>query len=590
MFTKQAAFSVSSALARAVSTSPYFDIKTDKEGHSYIESSVSGLACLRLPQINKGAAFTLEEREALGLQGLLPPVSNTMQLQLEKNYRRYSQLASPIEKYQYLRELQERNEHLYFAFVMDHLEEMMPIIYTPTVGEACRKYSHYYNFPRGLSFSHKNIDDASDIIGSYFLQDIRMIVATDSSAILGIGDQGYGGMGIPIGKLALYTAAGAVSPSHTCPVALDIGTNRTDLLEDTQYLGVRHKRLVGDEYMSFMEKFVAAVKHNWPKAILQWEDLSKDAAFSVLHRFRDEISSFNDDVQGTGAVTLGGVLVACKAKGQALKDQVVVVSGAGAGGAGVALAIRAGMIKEGLSLAEASKRVLVLDSVGLLYEGRDRMEGYKHELAQPAEVKSWGAGVAPSLAETVKQSGCTVLLGLSGIPSQFDEALVRQMAANTERPIIFCLSNPNANVEAMPEDVFEWTDGKVLIAAGSPFAPVQYNGVEHPIGQGNNAFIFPGLGAGAVCAGAKKITDDMISAGAYALADYTTQHWLPKGRIYPPVSEIRKVNQAVAVAVIKQAIADKVNTRDFGSEDIAAVVEREAWQPAYPTVVPRAFH
>lgn len=468
----------------------------------------------------------------------------------------------------------------------------MPIIYTPTVGDACRQFSHMYNFARGLSFSPKNIDFADSIVNSYYLNDIRMIVATDSSAILGIGDQGYGGMGIPIGKLALYTAAGGVSPFQTCPVALDIGTNRKDLQSDSLYLGVRHNRLVGREYLEFMEKFVRAVKRNWPRAIIQWEDLSKDAAFTVLDHFRDSVSSFNDDIQGTGAVTLGGVLVACHMLKKPLKEQVVVVSGAGAGGAGVANAIREGMKREGLSHEEAAKRVFVLDSVGLLYEGRSRTEDYKKTFCHTPAVKAWSASgkEAPDLFETVKNSGCTVLLGLSGIPGQFTEQIVRQMAANTPRPIIFCLSNPNANVEAQPEDVFKWTDGQCLVAAGSPFPPVSYKGKEYPIGQGNNAFIFPGLGTGAILAGAKKVTDAMIAEGAYALAEYTIENWVSKGRIYPPVSEIRKVNQKVAVRVIHQAIADKVNTTDFSKvKNIEEFVLSEAWNPVYPKIVPRVF-
>eukprot|EP00993_Chasmostoma_nieuportense_P006434 NODE_705_length_1929_cov_217.319090_g546_i1.p1 GENE.NODE_705_length_1929_cov_217.319090_g546_i1~~NODE_705_length_1929_cov_217.319090_g546_i1.p1 ORF type:complete len:573 (+),score=105.60 NODE_705_length_1929_cov_217.319090_g546_i1:60-1721(+) len=547
--------SIASIPKRAYATSMYFDVQ-HSGSQTILESKLTGVAALRMPQLNKGAAFTEEERKSLHLSGLLPPGVKTMEQQLVRTYRRYSAQPSPLEKYQYLRDLQERNEHLYFALVMDHLEEMMPIIYTPTVGDACRKYSHMYNYPRGLSFSHKNIDQASKIMGEYFLTDIRMIVATDSSAILGIGDQGYGGMGIPIGKLALYTAAGGVSPFQTCPVALDVGTNRKDLIEDPMYLGVRHSRLTGSTYMQFFEKFVQAVKTNWPKAIVQWEDLSKDAAFSVLERFRDEISSFNDDIQGTGAVTLGGVLAACKSLGKSLKDQVVVVSGAGAGGAGVALAIRAGMEREGLSPDQTRKQVLVLDSAGLLIEGRSRMEAYKHTLAQSAELKSWAVtgGEAPTLMETVTNSKATVLLGLSGIAGQFTEPVVKQMAANVDRPIIFCLSNPNANVEALPEDVIRWTDGKVLTASGSPFADVNYKGKNFP--------------------------------------DYTATHWLEKGRIYPPIAEIRKVNQQVALRVMKQAIKEGVATVKFHDEDPENVMARAAWQPTYPTIVPTpmGFH
>jgi len=557
-----------------------------------MEVNVSGVAALRLCQINKGAAFSEDERKALNLEGLLPPAIKTMEQQLERTYRRFVSFRNPLEKYQYLRDLQERNEHLYFALVIKHLEEMLPIIYTPTVGDACKQFSYMYNYARGLSFSPRNINNADAIVGGYYLTDIRMIVATDSSAILGIGDQGYGGMGIPIGKLALYTAAGGVSPFQTCPVALDVGTNRKDLQKDSLYLGVRQSRLTGKDYMEFCEKFVEAVKRNWPRAIIQWEDLSKDAAFNVLERFRDEVCSFNDDVQGTGAVTLSGVLSACKTLGIKLKDQVVVISGAGAGGAGVAWIIEEGMIREGLTKQEARKRVLVLDSAGLLYEGRSRMEDYKLRFLAPASCASWASdgAEAPGLMETITNAKATVLLGLSGTPGQFTEPIVRQMAVNCERPIIFPLSNPTSNCEALPVDIFAWTKGKALVASGSPFAPVNWEGQEHPIGQGNNAFIFPGLGAGAILAGAKKITDNMIMEACYSLTDYTAQNWLSKGRIYPPVSEMRKVSLGIATRVIQQAIADKVASGDILKEtDIEERVRKEFWNPVYPHVAVRAF-
>eukprot|EP00996_Jenningsia_fusiforme_P006672 NODE_826_length_1878_cov_147.577911_g754_i0.p1 GENE.NODE_826_length_1878_cov_147.577911_g754_i0~~NODE_826_length_1878_cov_147.577911_g754_i0.p1 ORF type:complete len:611 (-),score=122.32 NODE_826_length_1878_cov_147.577911_g754_i0:44-1822(-) len=576
---------------KASTASPFFQPGKDAKGNKYIETSMSGFAVLRVPQINKGAAFTLKEREELHLSGLLPPAVKTQEQQIERTYRRYLAHVTPIEKYQYLRELQERNEHLYFALLSAHLEEMLPIIYTPTVGDACRQYSYMYNFPRGLSFSPDNIAQADEIISRFHLKDVRMIVATDSSAILGIGDQGYGGMGIPVGKLALYTAAGGVSPFQTCPVVLDVGTNGKDLLEDGMYLGTRQKRLVGREYMNFMEKFVKAVKKHWPQAIIQWEDLSKDAAFTVLERFRDEVSSFNDDIQGTGAVTLAGVVAACRLLGTKLSDQVFVISGAGAGGAGVAWVIREGLIREGLSREEANRRVLVLDSAGLLYKGRARMEDYKNDFAQPASVRDWAkTSDTPTLFETVVESKATCLLGLSGIPGQFSEALVRQMARNTSRPIIFPLSNPTSSCEALPVDIFEWSQGQAIVATGSPFEPVVYGGKEHFIGQGNNAFVFPGLGAGAILAGTSKVTDNMIMEGAYALADYTTAKWVKEGRIFPPVSEMRQCSVDVALRVVKQAIADGVATSDVAEHpDLESHVRNSFWQPTYPTVIPRAF-
>jgi malate dehydrogenase (oxaloacetate-decarboxylating) len=580
---------VGRAISGKASTSLYFDVKKDSWGNSMLEVKVNGIGVLRTPQINKGAAFTEEERRLLGLDGLLPPAVKTMQQQHERCYRRYSSFADPLQKYQYLRELQERNEHLYYNLIIEHLEEMLPIIYTPTVGEACRKYSYLYNFARGLSFSPSNIQMADEIVKNYYLSDIRMIVATDSSAILGIGDQGYGGMGIPIGKLALYTAAGGVSPFNTCPVTMDVGTNRIDLQKDSLYLGIKRNRMTGTEYMAFFESFVKAVKKHWPRAIIQWEDLSKDAAFNVLDRFRDEVSSFNDDVQGTGAVTLAGVISACKMLNQKLKDQTVVISGAGAGGAGVAWIIREGMKREGLSHEEAISRVFVLDSVGLLYTGRPKMEDYKERFCQTAaSISGWTKkGATPDLMETVLNTKCTVLLGLSGIAGQFTEALVKAAAANCQNPIIFPLSNPNDNVEATPEDVFRWTNGKAMVACGSPFPEVSFGGKNYPIGQGNNAFIFPGLGNGSILAGASKITDNMIMEAAYALSEYTIQNWVPKGRFYPPVTEMRAVSVAVATRVIGAAIADGVaTTPDIKNADADSLVRKEFWQPKYPMCVP----
>jgi malate dehydrogenase (oxaloacetate-decarboxylating) len=414
--------------------SRYYDVKRDEKGERYLEPYVTGFLLLRLPLLNKDTAFTEEERRALGLEGLLPPHVNTLEEQKERVYRRYRLQTSPLEKHIYLRNLQDRNEVLFYALLVDHLEEMLPILYTPTVGEAVREFSHIYRYPRGFTVSTKNIDRVEEALMNVPLEEVRLIVATDSSAILGIGDQGYGGMAISIGKLTLYTAVGGVGPDKTLPVELDVGTDREDLLKDPLYLGVRHKRLRGEAYYRFLDRFVEAVKKRYPKALIQWEDFSKEAAFTVLERYRKVVPSFNDDIQGTGAVALAGVLSACRLKGERLSEQVVVVYGAGAGGIGVAWALVEGMKREGLSAEEARARVLVLDSKGLLVEGR-AMEEYKKPFAQRAErIAGWRfSGAYPNLLETVENARATVLLGLSGQGGSFTEPVARAMLQNTPR-------------------------------------------------------------------------------------------------------------------------------------------------------------
>lgn len=562
--------------------SKLFDIKKNAKGEKQMEVSVDGISLLRLVLTNKGTAFSLEERLALGLDGMLPPQVNTLEQQVTRVYAGYVQQPTPIAKYQFLRSLQERQEILFYALLEKHLAEMMPIVYTPTVGEAVKQFSALYQNPRGISLSSQNVYRAKQALAAFPMEDVRMIVATDSSAILGIGDQGYGGLAICIGKLALYTVGGGVSPFHTAPVKLDVGTERADLIEDPNYLGVRERRLTGEAYLAFLDAFVDAVRERWPRAVIQWEDLAKDTAFTVLERYRHKHPSFNDDIQGTGAVTLAGVLAACHIKGESITQQKVVIHGAGAGGMGVALAIRDGMVAEGLSLEEATKRVFVLDSKGLLVSTR-KFEDYKRPLAHnPEWIKDWKfAGEYPSLVETIQNSGATVLLGLSGQPGAFDEAAVRAAANNCERPIIFPLSNPTSSCEALPSDILAWTSGKALVATGSPFDPVELGGKRFVIGQGNNAFIFPGLGFGAILCDAREITNAMVASAAAALASYTKSRYTSEGLIFPPVTDLREASVKVATAVIRQAIADGVSARSDIPDDLEAFVRERFWKPEY---------
>jgi malate dehydrogenase (oxaloacetate-decarboxylating) len=572
-------------MEKHIKVSDYFDVTRDSDGVVRMHVKLGGIALLRLTMTNKGTAFTAEERVALGLDGLLPPQVNTMPQQLERVYGGFRREPSPIAKYQYLRALQERNEILFYALLTRYLNEMLPIVYTPTVGEAVQRFNFLYQSARGLSLSSGNIDRAPEALANYAWHDVRMIVATDSSAILGLGDQGWGGLGIPIGKLALYTVGGGVSPMQTMPVALDVGTDRKELLDDGFYLGVRENRMRGDAYLAFMDKFVDAVKKRYPRAVIQWEDLAKDTAFTVLDRYRDRLPSFNDDIQGTGAVALAGLVNACRLRGEKLADQRVIVYGAGAGGCGVAWAIRQGMIRAGATAEEARAHVLVLDSKGLLTVDR-KLEPYKQPYAQDREqLKSWRmAGPIPSLLETIENAKATALLGLSGQPRAFNEPVAKAMARNTERPIIFPLSNPTSSCEALPEELMAWTHGRAIVATGSPFDAVMHEGKQFVIGQGNNAFIFPGLGFGAIVAEARAITDNMVLAASEALAEYTA-HKHP-GAIYPPVDELQSVSMFVAARVIAQAITDGVaESKELTRDNALATVKERFWRPEYLPVV-----
>lgn len=563
--------------------SNYFDYKLDEKGNEYLEVYIRGMQLLRLSATNKGTAFTEKERIELGLEGLLPPHIIDLQQQVERLYRSYICLAGDIEKYQFLRAVQERSEVTYFALLENHLEEMMPIIYTPTVGKAVQNYSALYRTPRGLTVSPLNVDRVDQVVANYPWNDVRMIVVTDSSAILGIGDQGHGGLAICIGKLALYTSGGGVSPFHTMPVNLDVGTNRKELLDDPNYLGVHLPRISGEKYFELIDRFVEAVKARWPRAVIQWEDFAKDVAFSVLERYRDKIPCFNDDIQGTGAVVLAGVLAACHLKGEKLSEQRVVVVGAGAGGVGVAKAIQDGMVREGLTREQARRQMFVLDGRGLVVEGINK-DDYKLSVAQFEDTYAdWDIdGEIPGLMDVVSNGKATVLLGLTGIFSLFAQPIIETMTKHTERPVIFPLSNPTSNCEALPEEILNWTDGKAIVASGSPFADVEYAGKTHVIGQGNNAFIFPGLGFAAILGQCKTITDEMVLESAYTLAAYTIENYVEQDLIYPPVSDLQNVSVKVASNVLTKAIEDGISSRtDLVDADVESYVRSRFWNPDF---------
>ncbi len=534
---------------------------------------------MRSPLLNKGTAFTPDERTRLGLHGLVPPRVETLAEQVVRAHAMFREAPTPIAKYAFLRALQAREEILFCALLEAHLTEMLPIVYTPTVGEAVQRFSELFDEPRGLYVSLDTIDRARELVANHPLDDVRMIVATDSSAILGIGDQGFGGIGIAIGKLALYTVGGGLSPFHSVPVGLDVGTDRADLRADARYLGVRQARLKGDAYLAFMDAFVDAVRTRWPRAVVQWEDFAKDAAFAVMERYRGVLPSFNDDIQGTGAVALAGLMNACRLRGETLGSQQVVIHGAGAGGVGVATAIRSGMEREGLSRAEAQARIFVLDSRGLLTSDRD-VEPYKRAFTQAAGRVSGTNGKAPDLLETIRGARATVLVGLSGQAGAFDEASIRAMAENTDRPIVFPLSNPTSSVEVEPAKALAWTRGRAIVASGSPFDPVEIDGRTIAIGQGNNAFVFPGLGLGAILSEATSITDGMVLEASYALAEYTAE--MHPDSVYPPVAELQVVSKRVASRVVQRAIQDGVaRVASLTKEASDALVAARFWHPRY---------
>ena len=569
--------------------SRYYNVKRGADDHRYLEVNVTGFSLLHIPLLNKSTGFSQEERKLLGLQGLVPPHESSLEEQKERTYRRYLKEQTDLGRHVYLRSLQDRNEVLFYAILEDHLEEMLPILYTPTVGEAVKAFSDLYRYPRGLVVSTADIETLDESLENLPLDDVRMIVATDSSAILGLGDQGFGGMAISIGKLSLYTAAGGVGPDKTLPVELDVGTDRQDLLDDPLYLGKHHCRLTGAEYDEFLDRFVEGVQARYPKAIIQWEDFAKGAAFRVLERYRRVVPSFNDDIQGTGAMALAGLISASRLRGETLEGQVFVVVGAGAGGIGVAGAIRQGLLHAGLSAQEAAARVYVVDRQGLLMTGQTELEPHQLSFARsPQDTAGWEiAGTVPTLLETVQHARATALLGLSGVSGLFSQAVVEAMAQNSPRPIIFPLSNPTSNVEALPEELVRWAGPGAIIASGSPFPDVPHRtegGVDAvvPVGQGNNVFIFPGLGFGAVISRAREITDSMVMEAAQTLADHTD---ISGGRVYPSIQQLREVSIQIAVRVARQAIREGVaaerRVRVMTEDELMAFVRRRYWVPKY---------
>jgi len=559
-----------------------FEYRTDHDANQYVCTPLPGYLVTRLPLLNKSTAFTETERVELGLEGLFPSHISTIEEQIEREYANFRNFTTNLDKHVYLRVLQDRSEVLFYALLSAHLEEMLPIIYTPTVAEAVQKFSLIYRFPRGLVISTANIDRIDTILANAPVSDVRLVVATDSEGILGIGDQGFGGMAICIGKLSLYTVAAGIDPSTTLPIELDVGTNRQDLLDDPLYLGVRHERLTDGPYYDFVDRFVQAFRRHFPGAILQWEDFSKQKAFTVLERYRDELPSFNDDIQGTGAMVVGGLLSAATKAGRDLTEERFAIYGAGAAGIGIARQIRTALIQRGLSAHEATERIYVLDSKGLILSDRRALDEYKLQFARdPGCIGQWsGVSSPPTLLETVRGARITALIGVSGQRGAFGREIVEAMSESSPAPIVFSLSNPNENSEAIPSDILQWTRGRANVATGGPFPDVELDGKSYAIGQGNNAFIFPGMGLGMLATGARRATDGMFEAAARALAASTSAERLSQGAVYPRVAEMQRVSLQVAVEVARQAIADGVASEDI-SDDIPGNVAALMHAPRY---------
>jgi malic enzyme len=537
--------------------------------------------------LNKSSAFSAAERETFGLHGLLPTHVNTIGEQARRIYQTLQTYEQPLNKYIALAALHDRNEHLYYRILADHLAEFMPIVYTPTVGLASKNFSHVFQRTRGVWITPDLRGRMKEVLQNAVSgRQIALIVATDNESILGIGDQGAGGMAISVGKLSLYTACAGIHPDATLPISLDVGTENEDLLNDPLYLGWRHRRLRGPEYDELIGEFVAVVTECFPGAVLQWEDFRKGNALQILDRYRSRLPSFNDDIQGTGAVAWAGIYSACRAIGQPLREQRFVVLGAGAAGLGITRQIVAGLRFDGVAEEDLQRHVAVLDTHGLLVHGGEEREPYKAEIAWPEEIAQqlgFTDGVRRDLAGVVNTFRPTVLIGASGQSGAFAEAIVRQMASCTDRPIILPFSNPTDHAEATPADLLNWTDNKVLLATGSPFAPVQCNGRTIEIGQGNNVFIFPGLGLGVLLCGAAEISDAMFSASAQALAQAVTDEELARGLLYPSISRLREVSVLVAIAVIEQAVNE--GQCESPADDLSAYVRGAMWEPRYAAYV-----
>ena len=550
----------------------------------------TGKLLLESPLLNKGSSFTRQERNDFNLNGLLPSAIENIDEQAERAYQQYQDADSDNARHIYLRNIQDTNETLFYHLLKKHLPEMLPMVYTPVVGTACEKFSGIYRRARGVFISWPDRDRIDDILHDIPRHDVSVIVVTDGERILGLGDLGVGGMGIPIGKLSLYTVCGGVNPAQTLPIMLDVGTNNPQLLDDPRYIGWRHPRITGEDYFAFIDLFIAAVKRRWPNVLLQFEDFAQHTAVPLLHRYRDALCCFNDDIQGTASVALATILAACRGSQRDFSQQPIVIVGAGAAGCGIARHIIACRVAEGMHADEASKTIFMVDRDGLVMTTAPSLADFQIPLAQPPErLSDWKyAGATPSLLEVIDHAKPAVMLGVSGQSGLFTEEVVRTMYRHCERPIIMPLSNPTSRMEARPEDILHWTEGNAIVATGSPCEPVNYAGRFIPVSQCNNVYIFPAIGLGALASGAKRVTEAMLMAASRALAEVSPLVCHGAGGLLPEISAICEVTRHIAFAVGKAAQQSGV-ANEMDDDALRQSITAEFWLPEYRPYKRRAI-
>jgi malate dehydrogenase (oxaloacetate-decarboxylating) len=555
----------------------------DNNGNPYLTVFLTDYALLHHSILNKGMSFSHEEREAFELLGLLPPQETNLVTQRARSYEAFKNKSPDIEKYIYLRDLQNSNETLFYSLVLEHIEEMMPIVYTPTVGLGCERYSYIYRRPRGIYIAYPDRNNIDNILASRHFNNVKVIVVSDGERILGLGDQGAGGMGIPIGKLVLYTACAGIHPSETLPILLDSGTNNLALQQDALYIGWHHERIRGEEYDHFIDLFVKGIKKRFPHVLLQWEDFAQHNANAILERYQNDLCTFNDDIQGTAAVAAGTLIAAIHLTGLRLQDQRIAVLGAGSAGCGISYLIKQAMIIDGLPKEEAKRRFFLIDKSGLLMENTPHLLPFQKAFAQSKEsIYGWKCEKPDciSLIDVVKNTHPTLLIGVSAKACAFSEDIVREMAKHVERPIIFPLSNPQSRCEAAPDDLIKWTNEKVIIGTGSPFADIIKKGAPFRVDQTNNCYIFPGMGLGLMAVNAKRVTEAMFMAAAKTLADCSPAKLNPEANLLPPLNKIRDLSKQIALAVAKEAINSGL--ADYSKKiDLETHIQESMWVPEY---------
>jgi len=565
-----------------IETSNFLPVVDESGKTTLIRTPLHGVDLLFNSRLNKGTAFTEEERDVFGLHGLLPPHIGTLEDQRMRRKRVLDSRETPFGKYSNMRDLQDNDETLFYSMIEHYTEELLPVVYTPAVGEGCQRFSEIWRRPRGLFISYPNRDRIDQILADHRYDNVRCIVVSDGERILGLGDQGAGGMGIPIGKMALYTALGGIPPEHCLPILLDAGTDNEKLLHEPFYIGWQHHRIRGQEYDDFVEAFVTAVEKRWPHVLLQWEDFAGANALLLLERYRHRLCTFNDDIQGTAAVTTATLLAAVNATGMPLAQQTIAMFGAGSAGIGIIDLLIAKMKEEGLSEGQARSRIYAFNRYGLLVEGaRGIKENQQQLVRKRADLEGWrlSGGEDVALLDVVRNAKVTVLVGVSAQAGAFTEEIVRELAQHTDRPIVFPLSNPTSQAEAAPADLMRWTEGRALVGTGSPFPPVQVNGKSTRVSQVNNSFIFPGLALGILVAQATRVTDGMIMAAAKALAGLSPSRADKSAPLLPPVADSRKVAMVVSEAVARQAVAEGVGVCEEG--EIPERIRKYAWNPVY---------